>query len=198
MRRAGTARTLSRRKWTFHHEPSGLVKGHDAGLYTFEHTGEAGWIRELLQNSLDARENSDEPVEIEINAQEIASNIIDAKGLRETFGRCGQHRERLGKVSSLFEQALDTFERGDHHSHLLLRIKHDRGEGIRRDLAGTDEIRRHFGEQECRSDGELRHRKKRRSSCISSPRGGVLDTICRFRRTARCPTNGRTRNTRLA
>lgn len=97
-------------EWTFHDEPSGLVKGHDAGLYTFEHAGEGGWIRELLQNSLDARANCDDPVEIEINAQQIASGVIDAKGLRKTFSRCQKHRERLGKVSSLFDQAADTLD----------------------------------------------------------------------------------------
>ena len=103
-----TRRRAEAPEWTFHEEPSGLVKGHDAGLYTFEHAGEGGWIRELLQNSLDARANPDGPVEIEINAQQVASEVVDAKGLRETFSRCGKHRERLGKLSSLFDQAADT------------------------------------------------------------------------------------------
>ena len=86
------------------------MKGHDAGLYTFEHAGEGGWIRELLQNSLDARANPDHPVEVEINAQQIASDTVDAKGLRETFSRCRQNPERLGKVSSLFDQAANTLD----------------------------------------------------------------------------------------
>lgn len=97
-------------EWTFHEEPSGLVKGHDAGLYTFEHAGEGGWIRELLQNSLDARANPDDPVEIEINAQQVASGVVDARGLRETVRCCQRHPERLGKVSSLFDQAVDTLD----------------------------------------------------------------------------------------
>ena len=97
-------------EWTFHEEPSGLVKGHDAGLYTFEHAGEGGWIRELLQNSLDARASPDDPVEIEINPQQVASEVVDAKGLRETVSCCQKHPERLGKVSSLFDQAVDTLD----------------------------------------------------------------------------------------
>ena len=98
--------------WHFHVEPSGVAYGNDASLFHFQGQGNAGWVRELMQNSLDARLDMDRPVEIELSQEEIDAEDVDLNGLLATIDRCLDKPNWTGKAEGLLRQALRD------HSHL--------------------------------------------------------------------------------
>ena len=92
--------------WHFHVEPSGVAFGNDASLFHFQGQGNAGWVRELMQNSLDARLEVNRPVEINLSQQEIDAEDIDLEGLLVTIKRCLDKPNWAGKAEGLLRQAL--------------------------------------------------------------------------------------------
>ena len=99
-------------QWHFHVEPSGVAYGNDASLFHFQGQGNAGWVRELMQNSLDARLEFDQPVEIRLSQEELAAGDVDLTGLLATINRCLDRPNWTGKAEGLLRQALRN------HSHL--------------------------------------------------------------------------------
>ena len=117
-------------RWHFHEEPSGTVYGNDASLFHFQGQGVAGWVRELIQNSLDAQADQDHPVEIDLSEQEVARDEVDLNGLLMTIRRCLVHSEWVGKAGDMLEQALLTFEKSESIPALRYEEQNTRGARI--------------------------------------------------------------------
>lgn len=102
-----------RPSWHFHIEPSGTVFGNDASLFHFQGQGDAGWVRELMQNSLDVRADPESPVEIELSQQMVPAEDVDLEGLMMAIRRCLKNPDRVGKAEKMLQQACSRFDDSD-------------------------------------------------------------------------------------
>ena len=116
--------------WHFHVEPSGVAFGNDASLFHFQGQGNAGWVRELMQNSLDARLEVNRPVEINLSQQEIDAEDIDLEGLLVTIKRCLDKPNWAGKAEGLLRQALRDHGKQDKVTSLHYEEHNTRGARI--------------------------------------------------------------------
>ena len=119
-----------RPRWHFHVEPSGVAYGNDASLFHFQGQGNAGWVRELMQNSLDARLDLNRPVEIELTQEEIAAEDVDLDGLLTTINRCLDRPNWTGKAEGLLRQALRDHSQLDRVTALRYEERNTRGARI--------------------------------------------------------------------
>jgi hypothetical protein len=77
-------------KWFFARNDGGQDGGfHNPGVETFKGNIDRYLARELIQNSLDARLDSQQPVRVEFEVLEVPRNAIpDMDRLKETFSSC--------------------------------------------------------------------------------------------------------------
>ena len=68
--------------WIFEHNEMHVVEGpNDAGIRSFTGDRAGGLVREVLQNSIDARRNDDRPVEVSFEIVKIPVEDFDVDGL---------------------------------------------------------------------------------------------------------------------
>ena len=94
-------------KWSFFQNLGGQESGfHDAGVETFKGNLERYLAREVIQNSLDARDDSNKPVLVRFELLQLAaSSIPDFKNLAATFVRCADYWKGVQKTKEFFERA---------------------------------------------------------------------------------------------
>ena len=94
-------------KWTFPKNEGGRDSGfHDAGVETFKGNLERYLARELIQNSLDARLDLENPVHVKFELLSLPRNELpDMDHLKETFERCAAYWKDHEKAYSFFRQA---------------------------------------------------------------------------------------------
>jgi hypothetical protein len=95
-------------KWIFAKNDGGRDSGfHDAGVETFKGNIDRYLARELIQNSLDARYDSQKPVQVKFELLPLKpSEIPDIKSLAVTFERCAEYWPTSKKAKAFFERAL--------------------------------------------------------------------------------------------
>jgi uncharacterized membrane protein YgcG len=93
--------------WSFFKNNGGQESGfHDAGVETFKGNLERYLAREIIQNSLDARDDMKKPVLVTFELMEIPlADIPDSKSLVATFHRCAEYWPRDVKTKEFFERA---------------------------------------------------------------------------------------------
>jgi hypothetical protein len=93
--------------WNFFKNNGGHESGfHDAGVETFKGNLERYLAREIIQNSLDARDDQKKPVLVKFELLQIpASTIPDLKSLAATFQRCADYWPKDAKAKDFFERA---------------------------------------------------------------------------------------------
>ena len=68
--------------WKFEGNDFSVVEGpNDAGIRSFTGDRAGGLVREVLQNSIDARRNDDRPVEVSFEIVKIPVEDFDVDGL---------------------------------------------------------------------------------------------------------------------
>lgn len=94
-------------KWIFAKNHGGRDSGfHDAGVETFKGNFDRYLARELIQNSLDARYDSNKPVRVVFELQKLLQKEVpDINGLKVTFERCAEFWHDQPKASAFFENA---------------------------------------------------------------------------------------------
>src|ERR1700723_321397 len=94
-------------KWLFAKNDGGQDSGfHNPGVETFKGNFDRYLARELIQNSLDARLKSHEPVHVEFEVLELQrSDIPDIDSLSETFASCGKYWKHDKKAHDFFVRA---------------------------------------------------------------------------------------------
>jgi hypothetical protein len=94
-------------KWFFAKNEGGQDSGlHDAGVETFKGNFDRYLARELIQNSLDARYDSQKPVQVKFELVELKRDEIpDIKGLKVAFDRCAEYWPKQKKARTFFEEA---------------------------------------------------------------------------------------------
>jgi uncharacterized membrane protein YgcG len=94
-------------KWIFAKNNGGRDSGfHDAGVETFRGDFDRYLARELIQNSLDARLDSNKPVHVKFEMLELeTSKIPDFATLTATFARCAEYWQHSEKARKFFGQA---------------------------------------------------------------------------------------------
>jgi hypothetical protein len=93
--------------WSFFKNNGGQESGfHDAGVETFKGNLERYLAREIIQNSLDARDDQKKPALVKFDLLEIpASELPDLKSLAATFKRCADYWPRDKKATEFFDRA---------------------------------------------------------------------------------------------
>lgn len=93
--------------WSLFENSGGQESGfHDAGVETFKGNLERYLAREIIQNSVDARDDQREPVLVKFELVEIpAADIPDLKSLAATFGRCAEYWSKDAKATGFFQRA---------------------------------------------------------------------------------------------
>ena len=93
--------------WIFPKNDGGRDSGfHDAGVETFKGNFDRYLARELIQNSLDARLDPDQPVRVKFELISLErSRIPGMDYLQETFGRCAEYWREHEKVYAFFTRA---------------------------------------------------------------------------------------------
>jgi len=93
--------------WTIAKNDGGRDTGfHDAGVETFKGNFDRYLARELIQNSLDARLDSNKPVRVIFEKIELnRTDIPDIDALKATFSRCAEYWSHDKKASSFFKEA---------------------------------------------------------------------------------------------
>ena len=73
--------------WKFGNNDTGEVEGpNNAGISNFTDDRVGGMVREVLQNSIDARASSAEPVEMSFQVEELPILNLDLPGLKQAMG----------------------------------------------------------------------------------------------------------------
>src|SRR5687768_12627866 len=93
--------------WCFFKNNGGQESGfHDAGVETFKGNLERYLAREIIQNSLDARDDPKKPVLVKFGLLQIpASELPDLKSLAATFKRCADYWPKDKKAADFFARA---------------------------------------------------------------------------------------------
>lgn len=96
--------------WVFPKNEGGRDSGfHDAGVETFKGNFDRYLARELIQNSLDARSDSNNPVHVKFELLSLDKEQIPGiNSLRLTFRRCAEYWENDEKALSFFQKAETT------------------------------------------------------------------------------------------
>src|SRR5260370_15424600 len=83
-------------KWTFPKNDGGRETGfHDAGVETFKGNFDRYLAREVIQNSLDARLDTNKSVHVKFELLQLnRSDIPDMNGLEATLARCAEFASR--------------------------------------------------------------------------------------------------------
>lgn len=98
------------------------------GIAHFEGDPISSLAREVIQNSLDARENEDTTVHVEFDLHRIPSEAISGFKLCSTMKQCKQRAERSSKAKAYFENAVNLLQ----SNHLtFLRIADTGTTGLR-------------------------------------------------------------------
>ena len=94
-------------KWIFAKNEGGRDSGfHDAGVETFRGNFDQYLARELIQNSLDARLDSNKPVHVKFELLELRrEQIPDFSNLTAAFSRCVEYWEHSEKAQKFFKKA---------------------------------------------------------------------------------------------
>ncbi|HEX3103658.1 MAG TPA: hypothetical protein VHQ22_04375 [Terriglobales bacterium] len=96
-------------KWTFAKNDGGRESGfHDAGVETFKGNFDRYLARELIQNSLDARLDTNRPVQVTFELLTFnRSDVPDIQGLKATLDRCVEYWQKQPKARKFFEKAVN-------------------------------------------------------------------------------------------
>jgi hypothetical protein len=94
-------------KWIFPKNDGGRDSGfHDAGVETFKGNFDRYLARELIQNSLDARLDQDEPVHVKFELLTLEREQIPGMDdLKDTLERCADYWKNHEKAHGFFQQA---------------------------------------------------------------------------------------------
>jgi hypothetical protein len=125
--------------WSFFKNNGGQESGfHDAGVETFKGNLERYLAREIIQNSLDARDDPKKPVLVKFELLQIpAFELPDLKSLAATFKRCADYWPRDTKATDFFERAeklacakkVTTLRAGDYNTKGVTGSDTDRDDG---------------------------------------------------------------------
>ena len=82
-RAAAKERFTDMARWTFAPNPMGEVEGpNNAGISAFTSDRAGSLVRELLQNSMDARADASKPVIVSFRLESLSAGGLDLDGLR--------------------------------------------------------------------------------------------------------------------
>src|SRR5580698_4946269 len=97
-------------KWTFAPSNGGQEVGiHDPGVETFRGNFSHYLARELIQNSLDARLDSNKPVRVSFALEELdARDIPDIACLRLAIERCIEYWKHQQKTVAILDRGLQS------------------------------------------------------------------------------------------
>jgi hypothetical protein len=109
-------------EWTFPKNEGGRETGfHDAGVETFKGNFDRYLAREVIQNSLDARDDQRKPVRVEIKLRKARRDEIpDIDGLQRTFARCADYWKKTDKRASEFFKRAERLAKADEITMLQL------------------------------------------------------------------------------
>jgi len=93
--------------WSFAKNDGGRDSGlHDAGVETFKGNFDRYLAREMIQNSLDARHDPNNPVLVKFELLQLNRNEIpDMDGLKATLARCAEYWNHDKKAKDFFGRA---------------------------------------------------------------------------------------------
>src|SRR5579871_1752967 len=94
-------------EWTFPKNEGGRETGfHDPGVETFKGNFDKYLAREVIQNSLDAKYDSNKPVLVKFELLEYeSSQLPDINALATTFSRCCEYWDSDSKAKQFFANA---------------------------------------------------------------------------------------------
>jgi hypothetical protein len=94
-------------KWTFAKNDGGRDSGlHDAGVETFKGNFDRYLAREMIQNSLDACHDPNNPVLVKFELLQLnRDEIPDMDGLKATLARCAEYWSHDKKAKEFFRRA---------------------------------------------------------------------------------------------
>jgi hypothetical protein len=94
-------------KWSFARNDGGRDSGlHDAGVETFKGNFDRYLAREMIQNSLDARQGPDKPVLVKFELLQLRRDEIpDMDSLANTLARCAEYWSHDKKAKEFFLRA---------------------------------------------------------------------------------------------
>lgn len=94
-------------QWTFADSGNGEEHGFNApGIETFKDGIERYLAREIIQNTLDAREDQDQPVVVSFQLELLSrDDIPEMDVLADAFPRCAKYRPKDGKAKAFFDRA---------------------------------------------------------------------------------------------
>ncbi len=103
-------------RWTFAPNEMEEVEGpNNAGISTFTSDRYGSLTRELLQNSIDARADSGEPVHVSFEMKDISTSSLDLDGLRlslcaaiESEDNDERHRKQFRRGLRVLEAAIES------------------------------------------------------------------------------------------
>lgn len=96
-------------KWTFPRNEEGQMKGlNNAGVETFKGNFDRYLAREIIQNSLDARDDANKPVKVRFSKEQInRSDIPDIDSLLHSLERCLEFWRFDKKACAFLTRAID-------------------------------------------------------------------------------------------
>lgn len=96
-------------KWTFFKVDGGQDQGfHDAGVETFKGNFDRYLARELIQNSLDARNDENKPVRVKFELMELErTDVPDVDALAASCSRCAEYWNHQPKAKKFFTEATE-------------------------------------------------------------------------------------------
>ena len=94
--------------WVFPRNDGGRDSGfHDAGVETFKGNLDRYLARELIQNSLDARLDSEKPVRVKFQLLKLDRHQLPGMDyLQASFAQCAEYWKDHDKVRAFFELSL--------------------------------------------------------------------------------------------
>ena len=102
-----------RPKWKFEDNSLGVLEGpNNAGISNFTNDRASGLVREILQNSIDARDSYDQPVEVTFAFQDMPVSDFDIKNLTRALSAAAasddnddRHRKQFNRAVKLLRSA---------------------------------------------------------------------------------------------
>lgn len=93
--------------WNFPLNNEGSIDGlNDAGIETFQGEPTKSLAREVIQNSLDAGLDNEEPVEVEFKLHMLDKELIHGiDSLKNTLKKCRDYWEHIDKTKKFFDKA---------------------------------------------------------------------------------------------
>ena len=101
-------------KWTFAPNAMGEVEGpNNAGISAFTSDRAGSLVRELLQNSMDARADAAKPVSVSFSLENLPADNLDLGGLRDSLQASidsddndERHRKQFGRGLRVLDAAI--------------------------------------------------------------------------------------------